>query len=217
MGFDEPCFRDSDDDIARAAFRADDPRVAGFDWDAVKRDGFRRLALPDPYAPFARGGFPTPSGKCEFVSASAKAAGHDPLPEVILPRESVHNAPALAARYPLAFLSPPARNFLNSSFANLPAFVAEQREPTLVIHPDDARARGIVAGTIVRIHNDRGEFRAKAEVSDRARPGVVVAPSIWWRKLSPDGRNANAVTGQALTDMGRAATFYDCLVEVSVA
>ena len=105
----------------------------------------------------------------------------------------------------------------HSSFANLPEFVAEQREPTLIVHPDDAASRGIADGAEVRIHNNRGAFRAKAVVSDRARPGVVVAPSIWWRKLSPDGQNANAVTGQALTDMGRAATFYDCLVEVSLA
>ena len=42
---------------------------------------------------------------------------------------------------------------------------------------------------------------------------LSVAPSIWWKKLSPDGANANAVTSQALTDLGRAATFYDCLVE----
>ena len=42
----------------------------------------------------------------------------------------------------------------------------------------------------------------------------MVALSIWWRKLSPDGNNANIVTGQGLTDLGRAATFYDCLVEV---
>ena len=58
-------------------------------------------------------------------------------------------------------------------------------------------------------------FQATAEVTVRTRPGVVVAPSVWWRKLSPDGRNANAVTGQGLTDLGRGATFYDCLVEVS--
>jgi hypothetical protein len=50
-----------------------------------------------------------------------------------------------------------------------------------------------------------------ARVTDRTRPGVVVAPSIWWKKLSPDGTNANNVTGQALTDLGRAATFYDYL------
>ena len=214
MGFDEPCFRDSDDAIARAAFRAGDPRMAGFDHDAVRRNGFWRLALPETYAPFAQGGFPTPSGRCEFVSATTAAAGHDALPEVILPRESADTNPALAARYPLAFLSPPSRNFLNSSFANLPAFVAEAGGPTLVIHPDDAAARRIASGDPVRVFNDRGAFHASAEVSDRARRGVVVAPSIWWRKLSPDGANANAVTSQALTDLGRAATFYDCLVEV---
>ncbi|MEO8486228.1 MAG: molybdopterin oxidoreductase family protein [Betaproteobacteria bacterium] len=215
MGFDEPCLADSDDDLARAAFRAGDERMAGWDWDEVKRSGFRRLALPESYAPFAHGGFPTPSGRCEFESASTAAAGHDALPEVILPRESPDSNPALAARYPLAFISPPARNFLNSTFANLPAFVDEERGPRLVIHPDDAATRRIASGDTVRIHNDRGAFQAKAEVSARARHGVVVAPSIWWRKLSPDGQNANAVTSQALTDLGRAATFYDCLVEVA--
>ncbi len=215
MGYDEPCFRETDDEIASGAFRLDDPRMAGYDWASVKRDGFRRLALPEDYAPFARGGFPTPSGRCEFASATEAAAGRDPLPQVVLPRESADTNPALAARYPLAFLSPPSRNFLNSSFANLPAFVAEAKGPTLVIHPDDAKARSIAGGDRVRIHNDRGAFTATAEVSDAARRGVVVAPSVWWRKLSPDGHNANAVTSQALTDLGRAATFYDCLVEVS--
>jgi anaerobic selenocysteine-containing dehydrogenase len=65
------------------------------------------------------------------------------------------------------------------------------------------------------VANDRGACTLTARVSDRSRPGVVVAPSVWWRKLSPDGANANAVTSQALTDLGRAATFYDCLVEVT--
>ena len=69
----------------------------------------------------------------------------------------------------------------------------------------------------MRVFNDRGSFVARAEVSDAARPGVVVGLSIWWPKLSPGGRNANAVTSQELTDMGGGATFYDCLVEVEVA
>jgi anaerobic selenocysteine-containing dehydrogenase len=86
-----------------------------------------------------------------------------------------------------------------------------------LIHPDDAAPRRIADGTRVKVHNDRGAFVADAEVTDRARPGVVVAPSVWWRKLAPGGENANAVTSQALTDLGRAATFYDCLVEVSAA
>ncbi|NDP43716.1 MAG: molybdopterin-dependent oxidoreductase, partial [Aromatoleum sp.] len=215
MGFTEACFRDSDDDLARQAFRRDDPRSAGLDWNTLKARGFQRLAVPAAYAPFAQGGFPTPSGKCEFRSATLAAEGHDPLPTFVPPRESAASAPALAQRYPLAFISPPARNFLNSSFANLPTFVAEEKAPRLDLNPDDAEPRGIRTGDAVRIYNDRGGFTAAARVTDRTRRGVVVSPSIWWKKLSPDGANANAVTSQALTDLGRAATFYDCLVEVA--
>lgn len=214
MGFTEACFRDSDDDLARQAYRANDLRAIGIDWDALKAAGFQRLNVPRPYAPFAEGGFPTPSGKCEFWSAKMAAKGEDPLPAYIAPRESVASNPELAARYPLGFISPPARNFLNSSFANLPAFVVEEKTPHLDIHPDDARPRGIATGDSVRVFNDRGSLLVAARVTDRARPGVVVAPSVWWRKLAPGGENANAVTSQALTDLGRAATFYDCLVEV---
>ena len=66
MGFDEPCFRDDDEAIARAAFRRGDPRMDGIDWDTLKARGWQRLPCRAPYAPFAQGGFPTPSGKCEL-------------------------------------------------------------------------------------------------------------------------------------------------------
>ncbi|MGE5088444.1 MAG: molybdopterin-containing oxidoreductase family protein [Candidatus Levyibacteriota bacterium] len=217
MGFDEPCFRDSDEDLARQAFRAGDPRMRGIDWDTLKAEGFRRLDLPRPWAPLAQGGFPTPSGKCEFWSERMQQAGFDPLPDYVPPHESVASNPGLASRYPLAFISPPARNFLNSSFANLPVSIAEERMPRLEIHPEDAATRDIGDGDSVRVFNDRGSLLALARVTDRARRGVVVAPSVWWRKLSPGGENANAVTSQALTDLGRAPTFYDCLVEVGPA
>jgi anaerobic selenocysteine-containing dehydrogenase len=216
MGFSELCFQDSDEMLAQQAYKWSDPRAQGLDWETLKRNGWQRLNLPAAYAPFAQGHFPTASGRCEFWSEKLRAAGDDPLPAVLLPRESPAMNPALAARYPLAFISPPARNFLNSSFANLPAFVAEEKAPRLEIHPIDAAPRGVATGDPVRIFNDRGAFQATARVTERARPGVVVAPSIWWRKLAPGGENANAVTGQALTDLGRAATFYDCLVEVAV-
>jgi len=214
MGFDDPCFTDSDDTLARAAFRTNDVRAQGIAWETLKETGWQRLNVPRPYAPFANGNFPTRSGKCEFWSDALAAQGQDPLPAYLAPRESVASNPALAERYPLAFLSPPARNFLNSSFANLPAFVAEEKTPHLDIHADDAAPRAITTGDPVRVFNDRGSLLAIARVTDRARPGVVVAPSVWWRKLAPGGENANAVTSQALTDLGRAATFYDCLVEV---
>jgi anaerobic selenocysteine-containing dehydrogenase len=217
MGFDDACFKESDEDLARIAFRANDVRAQHLDWERLKADGWRRLNVPDSYAPFAQGAFPTRSGKCEFWSEALRAQGFDPLPDYVPPRESPTTNAALAARYPLAFISPPARNFLNSSFANLPQFVAEERMPHLDIHPDDARPRGIESGASVRIFNDRGALLASARVTERARRGVVVAPSVWWRKLAPGGENANGVTSQALTDMGRGPTFYDCLVEVALA
>ena len=214
MGFTEDCFKDTDEDICRQALVSTNPRMAGIEWDALKEQGWQRLNLPAHFAPFAEGDFPTPSGKCEFWSQTALDMGMDPLPAYVPPRESVQSAPQIAQKYPLAFISPPARNFLNSSFANLPFALKEAGQPTLDIHPVDAAARAIVDGDSVRIYNGRGSFMTKARVSERSRPGVVAALSVWWRKLSPDGRNANEVTSQALADMGGAATYYDCLVEV---
>ncbi len=141
--------------------------------------------------------------------------GQDPLPAWHPPAESPVSNPALAARYPLALITPPARNFLNTSFANLPRFRDAEGGPKLQIHPDDAAARGIADGARLRIHNDRGEFHARAEVTGDVRRGVVVSPSVWWQKFSGDGNNANAVTSSAPTDMGGGPIFYDCLVEVA--
>jgi anaerobic selenocysteine-containing dehydrogenase len=216
MGFTDPCFQDDDETLARQALRSTNPRMSGITWSELKEQGWQRLSVPARYAPFANGGFPTPSGKVELYSATAAAEGHDPLPDYTPPVENPVSNPQLAKRYPLAFISPPARNFLNSSFANLPFALASEKEgPRLEIHPADAAQRGITEGATVRVFNDRGSYTLEARITDAARPGVVVAPSVWWRKLAPDGRNANDLTSQRLTDMGRAATFYDCLVDVA--
>lgn len=215
MGFDDPCFRDSDDALAAQAFDATDARAVHFDWESLKRTGWQKLAMPE--APFAHGGFLTPSGKCEFYSQAMLDAGLDPLPAYIAPYESPASNPALAARFPLAMISPPARNFLNSTFVNVKSLRAAEGEPHLDMHPEDCAARGITAGDMVRIFNDRGSFVAKARVTDKARRGLVVGLSVWWKKLASDGKNANEVTSQRLTDMGRAPTFYDTLVEVEKA
>jgi anaerobic selenocysteine-containing dehydrogenase len=82
------------------------------------------------------------------------------------------------------------------------------------MNPSDAAARGIQDGEMVRIFNARGSFIAKARVTDHARIGLVVGLSIWWKKFAADGKNANELTSQRLTDMGRAPTFYDVLVQV---
>jgi anaerobic selenocysteine-containing dehydrogenase len=206
LGFDEPCFRDSDEDLCRTA-------LAGrIDWQRLKAEGWQRLDVPERFAPFAQGGFPTPSGKCELYSEWLEKQGIDPLPFYNPPAEVADER--LAERYPLAFLSPPARHFLNSTFANLARFREFEREPHLDMHPDDAAARGIREGDLVRVFNARGNYTLRARVNGKPRRGVVVAPSVWWKKHAPDRRNANNVTSQRIADLGGGATFYDCRVQV---
>ncbi len=203
MGFDEPCFADDDDALCRAAFAGD-----AIDYAQLEAQGFTSIRLPD--APFAHGNFPTPSGRCEFVSARLQAQGEDGLPDHVPNWEPAGSSTA----FPLAMISPPARNFLNSTFVNVKSLRAIEVEPLLEIHADDAAARGIADGATVRVFNARGEHRCRAEVSRRARPGVVHGMGIWWRKFGLDGTNVNQLTSQRLTDIGRGPTFYDCLVQV---
>jgi anaerobic selenocysteine-containing dehydrogenase len=203
MGFTEPCFLDDDEALARQAFKAP------ISLETLRREGWQRLPVAE--APFAEGGFPTPDGK---VWLDAPGLG---LPDHLPPYESPASAPELAARYPLSMISPPARNFLNSTFVNVKSLRDIEGEPLVEIHPDDAAARGIADGSEVRVFNDRGTHRCKAVISHRARPGVVNGLGIWWRKLGRDGTNVNELTHQRLTDLGRAPSFYDVLVEVEAA
>jgi len=201
MGFDDPCFADTDEAMARAAFN-----TAEVDPAALFERGYVKLKVPD--APFANGGFPTASGK---ALADSPGLG---LPDHLPNYESVLTTPALARRFPLAMISPPARHFLNSSFVSVASLRAAEKEPLLEMHPDDAAPRQIGDGDEVRVFNDRGEYRCKAALNRRARPGVVNGLGIWWRKLGLNGTNVNELTHQQLTDLGRGPSFYDCLVEV---
>ena len=204
LGFEDPCFKDSDEDMARQALAS----LNGITLEDLHEKGWIPLGIGD--APFAQGGFPTPSGKCEFYSERLKDL--DPLPAYIPPREDRLSNPELAKKFPLVLISPPAHHFLNSTFVNL--FQDKEIGPTLEIHESDAALRQIRTGSPVQIFNDRGNFLAKAVVTDRTRAGVVCAPSIWWNKLVPGGRNANSTTSEEITDIGGGATFYDNLVDV---
>ena len=205
MGFDELCFADDDETLCRAAFGV------GVDFNELLAKGFATLKLPE--APFADGNFPTPSGKCEFFSQRLADEGLDGLPDHVANYE-LSGAPN---EFPLAMISPPARNFLNSTFVNVTSLRAIEVEPVLEIHPDDAAKRGITSGAVVTVFNQRGSYQVKADVSPRARCGVVNGMGIWWRKMGLNGTNVNQLTSQNLTDMGRGPVFYDCLVEVQLA
>jgi anaerobic selenocysteine-containing dehydrogenase len=218
MNLDYPELRESDEELMRAALTGTSEVMNGVTFEALREHGSVRLNVPSPHLPFRRGTkVPTPSGRIEIESQQIAALGLDPLPTYIAPYESEERAPELARRFPLALLSPPAHQFLNSSFVNVASLRRSAGKPTLEIHADDANARSIADGTRVKIFNDRGTFTADAVVTDRVRPGVVSAQSVWWGKLTSDGANANQTTSQALTDIGRGATFYDNLVEVAPA
>lgn len=244
MGLDHPCFADSDLDLIQQALDSDHPWLAGITFERLREEGFVRLNLPDPFLPFAAGHFPTPSGKCEFYSARAARDGFDPLPTFIPPREvplpGGRREPALPGHWsemsgaaevslaaepggamrppethpPLALLSPPAHNFLNSTFANLERMRRREGEPYILLHPTDAAERGVREGQWVKVWNRRGALHLRARVGEDVRPGVCLIPSTWWRKFSPDGQGVNVLTSQEETDMGGTATFYDTAVWV---
>jgi anaerobic selenocysteine-containing dehydrogenase len=210
MGLDFPELRATDEEMMREVLQK-----MPFTLDELRERSYIRLDIPSPHLPYRRGSqLLTPSGKIEIESERAVAAGLSLIPEYVPPYESEERNPELVRRFPLALISPPAHSFLNSTFVNVASLRRAAGKPTLEIHADDASSRGIAAGARVSIFNDRGAFTAEAVITDRVRPGVVSAPSVWWAKLTDDHTNANHTTSQAVTDIGGGATFYDNQVDV---
>ena len=234
MGMDDPHFQRSDEQMAAESIDWTSPAMAGITLEQLKRDGYARLKVgdPDTYAPHANGNFLTPSGKVELKASMAVGGNFvlplfrqgsnefqdgspvDPLPGFIAPQESADTNAALAARYPLSILTPKSHAFLNSGYANIARQLGNAGEQYVMLHPADARARGIAEGEPVEVFNSRGRFRAEAQVSDEVRQGVVVAPLGYWAASSAGGRSANAINSSRYADLGRAPTFSDTLVEV---
>jgi anaerobic selenocysteine-containing dehydrogenase len=218
MGLDDSYLQTSDEAMIRAALASDHPHLRDVDFERLFAIGWAPLNLPDPWLPYAEGGFPTPSGKCELSAPGLAERGFDPLPAYLPARESPHGDPALAARYPLILLTPKsALHFLNSSYAEAPFALRAERQPCLDIHPEDAISRGIADGDWVRVVNDRGVVELVARVGDRVRAGVVAMPSGWWASRSSGGSSANALTPDGLSLWGGGGDFHDTLVQVEEA
>ncbi len=206
MGFDEPCFQDSEDDMIRTLLDSPHPFLEGITLERLDREHSVRLNVaPDsePFLPFASGGFGTKSGKCEF---GAEMLDYQP------PVESRLGAAELCARFPLELISAKSHDSMNSTFGNSTS--AQNETSAVFLHSEDAGARGIASGDLVRVFNDRGSCTLVAAVDGVVRPGVVLAPSVRWNKLASGHRNINALTSDRLTDMGGGPTFYSCLVDV---
>ena len=170
------------------------------------------LTPPEPFLPFARGNFRTPSGKAELYSEAVKALGLDPVADFTPPSESRHGK---KNGFPLELLARKSDNFLNSSFSNVPSVQAMEEPGLLEISAADARARGIAEGDKVRVFNRRGDMVLKARVDGKVQPGVVSA-RLNWAKMTPGFQSINALTSEKLADMGNSATFYSVLVEVEL-
>ena len=222
LGFTEPCFADSDDDLIEQALDSTHPWMAGITRERLERERWVKLTLPQNapgggFVPFATGGFATPSGKVEFYSERLRDLGHDPLPTHVPLVESAEVTPELHARYPLTLLTPKAHHFINSTFNDVNTLTRREGRPTIEISPTDAAARGIADGALVRVFNDRGECFLHALVIDRVRPGVVASPATWWASKFRGGNGINALTPSRPADMGGGATFYTNLVQVESA
>src|SRR5712691_79770 len=155
MGFQEPCFRDSEDDMIRTLLDSDHPFVKGITIEELDRDRSVRLKVAkngDAFLPFAEGGFATPSGRCELR-----------VPDYTPPVESRNGSQSLLAKYPLELISPKNDDSMNSTFGNRPD--TDRQTATLAIHTTDAAERGIVNGDAVRVFNDRGACLLIAKVN----------------------------------------------------
>jgi anaerobic selenocysteine-containing dehydrogenase len=213
LGLDAPCLYDGDEEVARQLLDSGHPSLRGITLERLKERGWMRLDCPEPFVPFAEG-FPTPSGKLEFVSERMAQAGLDPLAGYTPPYEAAQRDTPLAARYPLALIAGADHYFLNSLFANVGEQQKRSGPPLVRIHPADAAARGLATGDEARVFNDRGAFVARVEVTDRVRRGVVASTKGRWPRFVTGGTTVNATVDERDADMGGGAVFHDNRVEV---
>jgi len=235
MGYAEPWLHESAEDAIRGvldATRAGNPRLAGVTLERLQAEGTVALNFPpDTDLPFADGCFPTPSGKVELYCAAMIAEGIDPLPTYVMPAEFVRgerrttkdegsgmsSLSSVLRPSSLVLISGASHHYVSSSLANQPSLIAKEGQPFVEVNPADAAARGIADGDPVIVESARGWCRLRAVVTDDVPPGVAVAPKGPWARLTPDGRNINWTTSDALADLAGQSTFHSNLIEIRLA
>ena len=234
MGFTDDYWDMTDDEMLLEFYDWEAPQLQGITLDLLKEKGWMRLNVgaPGERAPHAEGGFKTPSGKCEFKSSLAEGGDFvvpvwrsmyeglqsgepvDPLPAYIPPFESPASNPELAERFPLSIVSPKPHAFLNTQYGNEAQKKQRQGAQIVFMHPDDAAAREIDAGNVVRVFNERGFFEGPAELSEDLMPGLVMANVGHWPSTTLSGTSVNAISSDAHCGLGKAGTYSDNLVQV---
>jgi anaerobic selenocysteine-containing dehydrogenase len=213
LGFTEPIFRRTTEEMIRDLLAVDSPSLAGITWGRLASGEPVRVNFPRVGDPFAAG-FGTPSGKLEFASQQVAARGQSAVPTYV---PAVEGHERKTPEFPLQLMTPPAKDFLNTSFGAVERMRKSEGKPRLKIHPADAEPRGIRHDTLVRVYNRRGDCCLFAEVTEDVPPGVLVAESIWWAKHHPGGKGINQLTSQRLTELGECCTLHENLVNVAPA
>lgn len=220
-------FQKSADDYIKDILAIGDPKapdtVRGLTWDKLMSGAFR-LNLPAPYVAYADKKFATKSGRIEFYVESLLPYGQE-VCAYKEPIEASRENP-LYQKYPLVFLSSHTRFRTHSQYANLPWLkeINNSGEGFLEINPADAAARGISAGDVVRVFNDRGAMKVLARLTEGIKPGVTNCYQGGWVtkqvKHYLEG-HPNNLTHQIanpahsiVPNFPSNAAYYDCLVQV---
>jgi len=210
MGFTEPELFESDASLI-------EHYVTGLDVETLRRDAVVRLPLPDDLRPYANGGFGFASGKHELANTELENLGCGRLPQYRPVAESAHST--ADSKFPLLLMSPKMhQRFLNTSYSHFDAHATPEGEMFCELTQEDAAARGICDGDIVRVFNDRGSIEVVARVfsTPRALPGTVIVPYGWTWSKTRDSQTVNVLTSDAPTDWGGGVAFFDTRVSVAL-
>ena len=215
MGYDEPCFSQSDEDMIRELI---DPEVnalfEGVSFEQLQRSGWARANTDSPRRWGVNSGkWPTPSGKIEIYSEALADLGVDPLPAHVDETEGLSSA-AANGRYPLQVISAATHYFIGASFQHVPRLQEMMARATFEVNAADANARGIGNGDYCRLYNDRGEVFGHALIVDGLLPGVIGAQKQLQGSRQRGGVNVNALVSQREADMGRGPVFFSTLAEI---
>ncbi len=215
MGYDEPCFSQSDEDMIRELIDPEvNPLFEGVSFEQLQRNGWARANTDSPRRLGVNSGkWPTPSGKIEIYSEALRDLGVDPLPAHVDETEGLSSA-AASSRYPLQVISAATHYFIGASFQHVPRLQEMMARPTFEVSAADAKARGIGNGDYCRLYNDRGEVFGHALIVDGLLPGVIGAQKQLQGSRQRGGVNVNALVSQREADMGRGPVFFSTLAEI---
>jgi len=175
-------------------------------WDDLKKGP--QIANNHEQIAFADMKFKTPSGKIELYSQQAtKLWGVDTLPTY----EPLAEHDKSDIKFPLYFMSPNTKNRIHSQFNNLKVIKLFSPEPFVMLHPIDAKYRNIANGDMVKIYNERGYVKVKAQLDYGIKESCVLMTNGWWIK---QGGTPNFLSKGRETDMGYGTAFHDNMVDV---